>query len=43
MTYPNSQAIDAALPDLPKVVQLTICRDPDNDLDINALGLSRSP
>ena len=40
MTYPTSQAIDAALPELPEVVQLTICRDPDNDLDINALGLS---
>ncbi len=39
MTYPTSQEIDAALPDLSEVVQLTICRDPDNDLDINALGL----
>ena len=24
---------------MPNPVQLTICRDPDNDLDINALGL----
>lgn len=25
---------------MPKTVQLTICRDSDNDLDINALSLS---
>lgn len=40
MTYPPSPATDAALPELPKVVQLTVCRDPDNDLDVNALSLS---
>lgn len=39
MTHLTSQEIDAALPELPEVVQLTVCRDPDNDLDVNALGL----
>ena len=39
MTHPTSPAIDAALSDLPDAVQLSICRDRDNDLDVNALSL----